>query len=564
MMKNVDSISNLFVLIKDHVDKIDFSISYDVPETEDLKLVAMDVGTGLMRDQLKLNGYRKSDGFNYWWSPGPSNFNSPDKLNLGDIILQLRHNNNVINEFYLDRGGPGSKILINNTEVFYPKINDPLYLIYWEIFINKEYENIGDIDENGLIIDIGSNYGFFSLYAINKYKPRKIVGVEPNFHAFSTSKKVLSEFKSFLPLNYAITKETGYYELINDSISSSLGKIVAKDNGNIMGVDINSLFDTLQEPVIDLIKIDCEGGELEIFQSISDENLNKIKNLVVEYHSHEIRDFIYDKLKSLNFYLSLDNKESEIGILIAKKELKKPKIRVVHLLLDPNERKDIPEESWKSTIDKQNFSISCWENMKDMFFDYVQRYSIVNREDLPVHNCMEPQIINNSKELKQVPPSLSYGHYGAYKAHVNGILENFSEDIDALIIAEGDSYTHLSPEEFYSKVAESYELAQKIDARLISYAGPCYMTGDLSKYFSFEKYRGDWISVSHFLMGTTYMITKSDRENIINDIHNTGWHSPDLWLAWNYDGRGTVMVSSDKLVHQKNGYSLLDHEIVAK
>jgi hypothetical protein len=88
--------------------------------------------------------------------------------------------------------------------------------------------------------------------------------------------------------------------------------------------------------------------------------------------------------------------------------------------------------------------------MKHKFSSYVKRYSIVNRTELPVENCMDPFIINPSKEFKNEPPVLTYGHYGAYKAHTLGIYENFDEDVDLLIVAEGDSYTDLSPDEFYS------------------------------------------------------------------------------------------------------------------
>jgi hypothetical protein len=238
-----------------------------------------------------------------------------------------------------------------------------------------------------------------------------------------------------------------------------------------------------------------------------------------------------------------------------KKEL--PKIKVVHLLLDPNEPEDIPKERWESTIEKQRQSIQCWENMKHKFFGYIPRYTKVNRTELPRENCKNPDIINDSKEFINKPPMLSYGHYGAYKAHINGILENFSEDIDALIIAEGDSFTDLTPEEFYDKVLESYIMANKLDARFVTYAGPCYMSGGDWQKMTIDM--GDWIQVPHFLLGTTYMIMKSEKENIIDKIHNTGWHSPDFWLAWNYHNKSKMISSKNPIFYQKEGYSVLDY-----
>ena len=70
---------------------------------------------------------------------------------------------------------------------------------------------------------------------------------------------------------------------------------------------------------------------------------------------------------------------------------------------------------------------------------------------------------------------------------------------------------------------------------------------------------GNWIQVPHFLLGTTYMIMKSEKNNIIDKIHNTGWHSPDFWLAWNYNNRSKILSSKTPIVYQKIGYSVLDY-----
>jgi hypothetical protein len=239
-------------------------------------------------------------------------------------------------------------------------------------------------------------------------------------------------------------------------------------------------------------------------------------------------------------------------------EQPKLKIKVVHLLLDPNEPEDIPLNRWESTIDRQNYSLSCWDNLKHKFYDYVPRYTKVNRTELPIENCKDPDIINYSKEFNNKPPVLCYGHYGAYKAHTDGILENFDEDLDALIVVEGDAYTNLSPDEFYNKVIEGYTLAQQRDSKLISFAGPLYLTG--GEWWNQTIDLGEWLDVHHFLLGTTYMIMKSEREHMINTINTNGWHSPDIWLAWVFGGKIKMLTRKNPIVYQKEGYSVLDYK----
>ena len=309
----------------------------------------------------------------------------------------------------------------------------------------------------------------------------------------------------------------------------------------------------LQASDIHLFTSNMELNPLSIKESLEYGIPTFIFNLhtyMNKYNDFENITFLTgDKLKDANLVLET------LGL--PKIEEKPLNIKIVHLLLDPTKQEDISDLNWNSTIEKQNLSIQCWETMEHKFTSYVQRYSVVNRTELPTDNCMDPDIINPSKEFKNEPPVLTYGHYGAYRAHTQGIKEYFDADVDILIVAEGDSYTDLSPDDFYNKIIESYNLCKKIDGKIVSFAGPCYMTG--GEWWNMTKDHGTFMEVPHFLMGTTYLIMNSERESILNKIDNTGWHSPDFWLAWNYNMKSKILVSKEKLVYQKEGYSVLDY-----
>jgi len=328
----------------------------------------------------------------------------------------------------------------------------------------------------------------------------------------------------------------------------------SKPSNCVIWGERNDIDSFIQACDVHLFSSKLELNPISIKESLEYEKPTMIFNL----HTYMGK---YNNQENIHFLSGDIIKDSQklLSILgVAPIVLKKPKIRVVHLLLDPNEPEDIPHDKWKSTIEKQNLSISCWEQMKHKFFEYIPRYTKVNRTELPYENCKDPDIINPSKELLNEPPVLTYGHYGAYKAHTQGILENFSDDIDALIIAEGDSFTDLTPDEFYDNVIESYHISELLDVKMVSYAGPCYMSG--GEWWEMTKKHGKWMEVPHFLLGTTYMIMKSQKEDIIDKIHNTGWHSPDFWLAWNYHNRIKMLVNTELIMYQKEGYSVLDYQ----
>ena len=165
----------------------------------------------------------------------------------------------------------------------------------------------------------------------------------------------------------------------------------------------------------------------ESFEDVSAEISSTI-NQIAETVEPDAEDSDLDGLIQ-EIIKAVENKATQIENELKEKPLN---IKFVHLLLDPNDPQDITESNWKSTIEKQDLSIQCWEKMKHKFTSYVKRYSVVNRTELPVETCMDPEIINTSKEFKNEPPVLTYGHYGAYRAHTQGIYENFDEDVDVL------------------------------------------------------------------------------------------------------------------------------------
>ena len=393
----------------------------------------------------------------------------------------------------------------------------------------------------------------------NKFDSQKILGLDPNYkhiiniglftrgknqgYAFEIA-RLLQDYKiKFHFIGNQASNFTDYWEPIMDT----------KPDNCIVWGERNDTDTFLQASDIHLFTSNLELNPLAIKESLE----YNLPTFIFDLHTYKGKYKNEDNIVFLTGDVKKDANQLLISLGFDALKEKPLNIKVVHLLLDPNNPQDISESNWISTVEKQNQSIQCWEGMKHKFTSYVQRYSVVNRTELPIDTCKDPSIINTSKDFKNEPPVLTYGHYGAYKAHTQGIYENFDDDVDLLIIAEGDSYTNLTPDDFYNKVIESHNLSKRINAKLISFAGPCYMTG--GEWWNMTKDHGDWLEVPHFLMGTTYLIMKSEKENMLYNIKNTGWHSPDFWLAWNYHMKSKILVSKEPICFQKEGYSALDY-----
>jgi hypothetical protein len=309
-----------------------------------------------------------------------------------------------------------------------------------------------------------------------------------------------------------------------------------------------------------------QACDVHFFSSIMELNPLSIK----ESLEYSIPTMIFDLSTYMGKYNGVENihfltgdlkKDSEnllsiMGIEpIEKKELN---IKLVHILLDPNEPKDIPLESWESTVNKQLQSRNCWANIKHKFTNYVPRFNVLNREELPADNCLDPDIINPSKELIHEPPVLSYGHYGCYKSNRDAIIEEFDDDMDLMILIGGDVVTDLSPDEFYDKVMEAYELGIAHNADMINLNEPVYLSG--GEWWNDSISMGNWVKVPHFMVGDVILIFRSFRDRLINDLKTRGWHSFDLWMAWTYSNKAIQFTANKNLAYQVEGYSVLDYQ----
>ena len=96
---------------------------------------------------------------------------------------------------------------------------------------------------------------------------------------------------------------------------------------NFVRVDSMSLHEILHKNSIEncnFLKIDCEGAEYEIINSLSIDDFNKIQNIVMEYHFAESKPNLIEQLKeeikNINFEISITKPHhNDMGFLMAKK-----------------------------------------------------------------------------------------------------------------------------------------------------------------------------------------------------------------------------------------------------
>jgi len=191
------------------------------------------------------------------------------------------------------------------------------FATFEQIFINKEY-SINFNFEPKVILDCGANVGFAAIFFKNIFPDAKIISIEPDSSNFNLLKLNTKDYQRVSCLNGAIwnkdtnlvIKDLGLCKwgfMIEESSDTNLGSIKAYTIESIM-----KMFDINQ---IDIIKIDIEGSEKELFECNFEKWLPNTKMIIIELHDSMRAGSSKSFFKALsNYDYSLDFKGENIII----------------------------------------------------------------------------------------------------------------------------------------------------------------------------------------------------------------------------------------------------------
>ena len=143
-----------------------------------------------------------------------------------------------------------------------------------EVFEDRIYEKCFQVQEGDVVFDIGASIGVFTFSILDK-NPTHVFCFEPSYPEFKTL-VLNTRHAAVTCINKAISDKVGEYES---------EYIFDNDQEKVYSTTFAKVIKDYNIQKIDFLKIDCEGGEYDVFVSENMEWIkNNIKKIVGEWH----------------------------------------------------------------------------------------------------------------------------------------------------------------------------------------------------------------------------------------------------------------------------------------
>lgn len=161
-------------------------------------------------------------------------------------------------------------------------VEDRLDLLVAKEILCDDIYGLAELADPRLIVDVGAGTGTFAVVAARRFPGCRVLAFEPDPLRFAAlSKNAAANGAAVESLCVAVgTQDT--YRLSGKGARSST--VVPAGSGGLL-VPGRPLAEFIGEDTVDLLKIDCEGAELDVLRSLSPGGLRRVTRVVLEYHN---------------------------------------------------------------------------------------------------------------------------------------------------------------------------------------------------------------------------------------------------------------------------------------
>jgi FkbM family methyltransferase len=204
-----------------------------------------------------------------------------------------------INKYFNEYGLLGLAEIVSNKccgfpklmTAYPPKLNHAVRLrlhtsdtmVFGNVFIDEEY-SFGLPSSANVIVDVGAYIGLTPIYYAKMFPNARIFAIEAERSNFELMLKNVQTYSNITPIHAALWGNEGYISIADPLLGAfgNWGFTVSSKSGDVRAITISSLIRDFSIDHIDLLKIDIEGAEREVFKTCDWQN--RLDSVVIELH----------------------------------------------------------------------------------------------------------------------------------------------------------------------------------------------------------------------------------------------------------------------------------------
>lgn len=187
-----------------------------------------------------------------------------------------------------------------------------------QIFVEKEYAPFDTLDNVFTIVDLGANIGCASIYFLTRFPEARVIALEPDPRNIEVCRRNLAPFGNRATLlegaiwsrRAALALVPGVYRDRREWATQVSLPVDGKPS--VAGYAMTDLLSMLGDRPVDILKIDVERSEVELFGSGELSWLDRVRNIAIEIHDEECEAIFF---RSLNGYSYDSSRSGELTLI---------------------------------------------------------------------------------------------------------------------------------------------------------------------------------------------------------------------------------------------------------
>ena len=270
--------------------------------------------------------FSPKDSIEYWVS-------HPCFICFDKVEMVVRRGNDELKKIILDSLVHQPDHIVNKIGAdVYRKIERYSNYSYYEMFKQGQMDaaGFGSLDKKifkscKVVVDIGSNLGFFGKYVSQYSYLDKYICVDPNENMNESNREINKNTSYFHKIyNSALhsndSEKVKFYmpQLHQDySIGTTDEHFKEEQQGYQLwetqikdSITLKKIVEDNNIDVIDFLKVDCEGAEKHLLHGVNFEIIKKkVRHLSMEIHSDELKEEFRKILEENEFYIEYENEK---------------------------------------------------------------------------------------------------------------------------------------------------------------------------------------------------------------------------------------------------------------